>query len=202
MLTHIECADVRSKVEKNAALYNHAALIQSKLSTRSSQHAVSGDLLYSVNNRVLLGRMGAFSTPSQCGKRIWTSSLQGSSRVSSATRCDLDFAHQLQRYIAILQRLILLGLCLRDNGNAGHRTQRGTPSAAVQNVQPVFPLRMLVQVVPAVQQVKLSPLSVTLDVDAREQRTGCRDSIYCLTSVLQNSPVTCRYDASMQMKKR
>lgn len=58
--------------------------------------------------------MGAFSTPSQCGKRIWTSSLQGSSRVSSATRCDLDFAHQLQRYIAILQRLILLGLCLRD----------------------------------------------------------------------------------------
>ena len=30
--------------------------------------------------------------PSQCGKRIWTSSSKESSRVSSATRCDLDFA--------------------------------------------------------------------------------------------------------------
>lgn len=146
--------------------------------------------------------MGAFSTPSQCGKRIWTSSLQGSSRVSSATRCDLDFAHQLQRYIAILQRLILLGLCLRDkwqcrsSHTTGHSlgcsakraTSVSTPDACTSGSSSPAS-----QIVPTVSHPGRRRTGAT---------NGCRDSTYCLTSVLQNSPVTRRYDASMQMKKR
>ena len=88
-------------------------------------------------------------------------------------------------------------MCTVHKWHAGHCAQRCPPEAPMQDLQPVLPLRLLIQVVSAVQQKQLSSLPESLDMSCTSSMVSSQEHAVRLYSVLAIGPGSENMEASV-----